>query len=420
MKKSLLLRLIVLAVVVAWAPALRAQSLEEGRWVGRMMHPTGDFLNLFFEVSTEGDSLQIAMEVPDVRTFTLQNVRFNEGILRFWWQAGVQLECAVEHQDDGSYQGGCRDRWGGRGPLMMIPPGVDVEVIDVNAETLFADWEPPPEKERKTLAELYAEEEVPVGTAVDIGGYRLNVLVMGEGDVTVVLEAGLGDGLGVWNKVQPAVADGARVVAYDRAGLGYSDLSPMSRTPEQMATELHALLRRAGLAPPYVLVGHAEGGFSVRRFASLYPAEVAGLVLVDASHEEQGARWQALDSASWERYVNQKKAFYAITRGPLQAEYEAFVQVMEEQEVLGLGPLPDVPVAILTAMRPVEQPRYIGETEKGLQVKFELHTAWADQAEHATHRVTKTSGPYVHREEPALVIDAIREVVEAATADGRR
>ena len=298
----------------------------------------------------------------------------------------------------------------------MIPPGLDPESVTIDEEVFFAEWEPP--EIMKTRAERIADEEVRPGRAVDIGGYRLNVQAMGAGDVTVVLEAGLGDDLGVWNKVLPDVAKHARVVAYDRAGLGYSDPSPMPRTPEQIATELHALLRRAGIAPPYVLVGHAEGGFSVRRFASLYPGEVAGLVLVDASHETQGARWRALDSTSWETYVDKKRTFYAITQGPLQAEYEAFLKVMEEQEVPGVGALPDVPVVVLTAMRPVEEPRYIGETEKGLQVKYELHKAWVDHAKQGVHYVTKTSGPYVHREEPKWVVKAIREVVEAVRGSG--
>ena len=413
MKKAPRSYLLVLAVVVAWAPALQAQALEEGRWVGRMMHPTGDFMDLFLEVSTKGDALQIVMDVPSVRRFPLHDARYDEGVIRFWWEAGVLLECSIERQDDGIFLGACRDRQGGQGPLMVIPPSVAREAVEIDTETLLANRELPPEAPVQTLAELYAEGASSTGDAVEVGGSRFNVLTMGEGDVTVVLEAGLGDDLGVWNMVQPVVAEGTRVMAYDRAGLGNSEPSPMPRTPEQLATELHALLRQAGLAPPYVLVGHAEGGFAVRRFASLYPDEVAGMVLVDASHEEQGARWKALDEAAWEQYVDQRSAVYLIVKGPLQAEYEAFDQVMKEQEVPGLGPLPDVPVVILTAMQSVEEPRYIGETEKGLRVKFDLHKAWADQAERATHRATTKSGSYIHLEEPKLVIDAIREIVEA-------
>ena len=419
MKKYLaLLPIVMLTVVVVGIPVVHAQPLEEGRWVGQMAHPTGAYLNLSFTVSMAGDSLQITLEVPSFQSFPLHNARLEGDQLSFWWRASVRLTCSLDRQRDGSFQGGCVDTWGGRGPLVMIPPGLDPESVTIDEEVFFAEWEPP--ETMKTSAERLADEEVRPGTAVDIGGYRLNVQTMGAGDVTVVLEAGLGDDLGVWNKVLPNVAKHVRVVAYDRAGLGYSDSSPSSRTPEQIATELHALLRRAGIAPPYVLVGHAEGGFSVRRFASLYPGEVAGLVLVDASHEAQGARWRALDSASWETYVDQKRTFYAIIQGPLQAEYEAFLKVMEEQEVPGVGPLPDVPIAVLTAMRPVEEPRYIGETEKGLQDKYEWHKAWVDHAKQGVHYVTKTSGPYVHREEPKLVVKAIREVVEAATADGRR
>jgi pimeloyl-ACP methyl ester carboxylesterase len=195
--------------------------------------------------------------------------------------------------------------------------------------------------------------------------------------------------------------------------LGDSEPSPSRRTPEQLATELHALLRKAAIAPPYVLVAHAEGAFTIRRFASLYPDEVAGLVLIDPSHEALGARLQALDAASWKDFVDQKKTFYAMLEGTLQAENEAFFQIMREQAVPGIGPLPDVPLAVLTAMRPVEEPRWVGETPEGLQAKFDLHKVWIDQAAHGTHHVAKTSGSYIHSERPALVDKAIREVLEA-------
>ncbi|HEX8097709.1 MAG TPA: alpha/beta hydrolase, partial [Pyrinomonadaceae bacterium] len=117
--------------------------------------------------------------------------------------------------------------------------------------------------------------------SADAGGHRLHMLVEGRGAPTVILESGLGDGLESWAKVQPEVARFARVVAYDRAGLGRSEPGPKPRTARQVATELHTALKNAGLKPPFVLVGHSGSGFTIRVFANLYPNEVAGLVFVE-------------------------------------------------------------------------------------------------------------------------------------------
>jgi hypothetical protein len=126
----------------------------------------------------------------------------------------------------------------------------------------------------------------PIGQMVDIGGYRLHLVSKGEGGPTVVLDAGLGGGSLHWSLVQPEVAKFTRVVAIDRAGNGWSDESPMDRTSENIVTEMHAALHEASIQGPYILVGHSFGGLNIRLFASKYPDEVAGVVLVDSGHED--------------------------------------------------------------------------------------------------------------------------------------
>lgn len=127
----------------------------------------------------------------------------------------------------------------------------------------------------------------PTGQMVDIGGYRLHMHVEGKGTPTVVLDAGAGGiGLG-WDLVRPAIARVTRVVVYDRAGLGWSDPSPLPRKADVMAEELHTMLINADIAGPYILVGHSLGGPIARQFAAKYPSEVTGLVMVDTAHEQQ-------------------------------------------------------------------------------------------------------------------------------------
>jgi len=127
----------------------------------------------------------------------------------------------------------------------------------------------------------------PPGRLVDIGGHRLHIWCTGSGSPLVVLETGLGGSFAGWGFVQPEVARFTRVCSYDRAGLGYSDPGPLPRTAGRIAHELRALLDRSGISEPLLLVGASSGGFSMRLFATEHPDRVKGLVLVDASHEDQ-------------------------------------------------------------------------------------------------------------------------------------
>ena len=126
----------------------------------------------------------------------------------------------------------------------------------------------------------------PPGVLVNIGGHRLHLNCSGAGSPTIVLDAALGGSSLSWSLVQPAVSRQTRTCSYDRAGFGWSDAGPMPRTAARIAHELRVLLERAGIPPPFVLVGHSFGGLVMRIFASRYRTDVAGLVLVDPAHPE--------------------------------------------------------------------------------------------------------------------------------------
>jgi len=122
----------------------------------------------------------------------------------------------------------------------------------------------------------------PPGQMVDVGGYRLHINCTGSGSPAVVVESGWGDMSATWGWVQPEIAKTTRICTYDRAGMGWSEASPEPRTAGEFAKELHTLLAKANVPGPYVLVGHSMGAFTVIMYAHDYPAEVSGLVLVDA------------------------------------------------------------------------------------------------------------------------------------------
>ena len=135
----------------------------------------------------------------------------------------------------------------------------------------------------------------PPGQMVDVGGFRLHTLVRGQGTPPVLLEPALGGFALQYAHIQGEVSAFTRVMAYDRAGQGWSDCSPHPRTPANLAGELKALVGRLDLQPPYVLVGHSFGGLLTRFYAGFHPEDVAGVVLVNSSDVEQYDTIPSLD-----------------------------------------------------------------------------------------------------------------------------
>jgi pimeloyl-ACP methyl ester carboxylesterase len=129
-----------------------------------------------------------------------------------------------------------------------------------------------------------------IGRSVDIGGRSLNIYCSGEGSPAVIFDSGNGNPGYAWADIQPSVAGLTRACWFDRAGEGWSDSGPYPRTSAAMSADLHALLHRAGIPAPYILVGHSFGGMNVRVYNGLYPTDVAGAVLVDATHGDEATR----------------------------------------------------------------------------------------------------------------------------------
>ena len=126
----------------------------------------------------------------------------------------------------------------------------------------------------------------PPGEMVDVGGHSLHINCVGEGSPTVVLDAGTGGMSANWVLVQREVSHTTRVCAYDRAGMGWSEMGPEPRDAKRITGELHALFEGAGIEDPYVMVGHSFGGLYAQTYAARYPEEVAGVGLVQSSHPD--------------------------------------------------------------------------------------------------------------------------------------
>ncbi len=148
---------------------------------------------------------------------------------------------------------------------------------------------------------MFSAKPQPPGELVDIGGFKLHINSMGEKNnkPTLVIESGAGAPSEYYYWLGEGLKDILRVVRYDRAGIGYSELSDGPRDPQTVAHELHTLLEKAGESPPYIMAGHSYGGHYIRVFKQLYPNEVAALVFLDSGHPDEHERLNLPPSPSW-------------------------------------------------------------------------------------------------------------------------
>ncbi len=254
---------------------------------------------------------------------------------------------------------------------------------------------------------------------VEVSGYHLDVVRAGSGTPPVILVGGLGNALDTWAQIVPSAAELSTVVAYSRSGLGRSEPGPSHHTAKDSVLELHALLAKLNLKPPYVLVGASYGGILVRLYTSLYPNEVAGLVLVDASHEQQVERFGKLDS----KYPAEFRAFFEEKlrglKGAEADETRESVRIQNAGAVEGLKPLPDIPIAVLTSMRANPAAQYVNDTPQGHEAWRAMHEEWFRRSRNGLHIVTARSGHHIQDDEPQLVIEAIRFVLDHVRTSGQ-
>ena len=238
---------------------------------------------------------------------------------------------------------------------------------------------------------------------IAIGNRRLFLSSSGSGSPTVVLEAGLGDVSAVWEKVRPAVTEITRVCSYDRAGQGNSDPAPTPRTCRDMVDDLHALLTQAKIPPPYLLVGHSFGGMIVRLYASLHPEEIAGMVLVDAVHEDRDIGFEAVLS---DELIQRNRVYlqHPERNSECVDKIESAAQLRAARRVF------DFPLVVLTrGLLDEADPVWPSEALQRVETKLQLE--FLKLSPMCAHTFAKKSGHYIQSDEPELVVNAIKQVI---------
>lgn len=290
------------------------------------------------------------------------------------------------------------------GIITSLCAGAFAYAITGDLGPLLSDW-----RQNEALMETVKSVErlwlLATGRLVDLGGYRLRIDCTGAGSPVVVLEAGLYHSGRVWRDVQEEASTFTRVCSYDRAGVGNSDYSPLPRTAATAAGELAALLDKAGVAGPYILVGHSFGGHIVRLFAARWPEKVAGLVLVDASHEDQYQRFaQLMPPAEREEFLRHE--------GGANAEHMDVLASGEQ--VRRAGPLKAIPVFVLSSD---EAMAGADKEVQGIQrVHRQLQEDLVRRIPGARRMTADRYGHFLQNQRPYLVVDAIDALVKETRA----
>ena len=252
---------------------------------------------------------------------------------------------------------------------------------------------------------------------ISVAGHQVNMVKLGAGPYTVIFESGFGTDLTAWRNVAPAVAKSAQVVAYSRAGLGKSQPRPGQRTIRANTSDLEQMIAAAQLRPPFILVGHSYGGFLIRDFAARNPAQVAGMVFVDASDERIETELRKIDPV---RTAQDAKLSEGYTPPKYKAELKYVQAILDSGKLPGAGPLPDVPVAVLTSSKKHEAPEFFLHSPEGMKTWRSLHESFFRQFSTGIHTVTANAGHNIHMEQPQLVIAAIEQVIAMAADQDKR
>lgn len=222
-----------------------------------------------------------------------------------------------------------------------------------------------------------------INVKINVGGYSLNVNYYGEGNHTVIFEAGLGHGSEDWSLIQPEISKIARTFSYDRVGIGNSDATKSKQACLVQVHALHRLLEKVKAKPPYIIVAHSIGGLNARVFAATYQKEVAGIVFVDCSHENQFIKLKG------KQLKEMKELIYSI-----EHNYDAISSGNEVKNLRKKDSLRNIPIVVLRAAQPAFDQNDLSTLSKYSKL---IHV--------------KDSGHFIQSDQPQIIIDSIKELI---------
>ncbi len=281
------------------------------------------------------------------------------------------------------------------------------------------------------------DTEKPPGRMIDIGTHHLHLYCMGENQPTVIIDSGLGGFSLEWMDIQQNLATQMRVCSYDRAGYGWSESGPAPRTTAQIVEELYWLLNMADERGPFILVGHSFGGYTMQRFAALYPELTAAVVLIDSSHPQQNKEFPVIarvvrDTTAippQQARLMRRRVFMssqilpdnfppqgaAVARHLMMFSKSMYAQQQELQffpvsaaDVVAAGEMPDVELIVLS--RGMNAWPNNPEGQRKERVWQELQHRFLQNRQHARQIIAAHSGHHIHLDQPELLEGVIRDL----------
>ena len=278
------------------------------------------------------------------------------------------------------------------------------------------------------LPSCVRESSPPFDQMISLGSHRLQIHLEGKGAPTVVIDAGITDQLDKLRSLQERMARVTQVIAYNRAGYGQSEPGPLPRHSGREAEELKALLEKAPVSGPYVLVGHSLGALNMQVFASKYPDDVAGMVLLDppplsfilgqeyralgVMGEQMTAGWQAIADSAAESIDAQEKARSAFFRMIASEHREMFGE--SAKLASAISTFGDIPLAVVAAGEP--NPALGEVAEEYQRYWIEQSRALTDKSTHGTFILAEGASHYLYLDVPDLVVESVLAVVNEVRA----
>ncbi|HEY2795028.1 MAG TPA: alpha/beta hydrolase [Micromonosporaceae bacterium] len=252
---------------------------------------------------------------------------------------------------------------------------------------------------------------------MQVGPHEIAFKRYGDGTPTVVILPGFGADAAVWEPIATAVAATTSVLTYDRPPYGSTGAARDRRTPDQIAAELAGLLDALDIKAPVVLVAHSAGGRYARRFAMRYPDRMAGLVLVDSSHEDQvkrllprfPLRMRLQDRMTPLAVLVDRSRSWPVRRSTYR-EFRSFDR-QSAADALPPGALGDLPLIVITRAQPAD-----AKLAAGWRAWRGLHLELAATSTDHRHLIASTDEHNIHLHQPDLVLDAIDAVIQSVRA----
>ncbi len=230
----------------------------------------------------------------------------------------------------------------------------------------------------------------PVEKYVQIEDVRIHCKTLGRGRITVIFENGMASPKEVWNHIPDSISKTARILSYDRAGIGKSESSSRKRTIPNMVLEIRELLQKENIKPPYIYVAHSMGSYIARYFAINYPDEIKALLLIDPSPDRL---YDDYSEAEYEEFKNSgNDSFEKATAGE-RREWEHYLDNRKYVQEKGI---PDhIPMYVISAS----------------QWNFDRYHREMLNDHPLSRQIKVDTGHDVHKEKPRLVINLIRALI---------